>query len=54
MVVRLLATPEMREIWAAQGMGITSATPAQLADRLRADHEFYGRLIRDAGIKGGG
>ncbi len=54
MVVRLLATPEMREIWAAQGMGITAATPAQLADRLRADHEFYGRLIRDAGIKGGG
>lgn len=54
LVVRMMGTQEMREIWAAQGMGTSAATPTQLADRMRADYEFYGRLIRDAGIKGGG
>jgi tripartite-type tricarboxylate transporter receptor subunit TctC len=54
LVVRILATPEMRDIWAAQGMGITAATPAQLAERMRADHDFYGKLIRESGVKGGG
>jgi hypothetical protein len=44
----------MRDIWAAQGMGITAATPAQLAERMRADHDFYGKLIRESGVKGGG
>jgi tripartite-type tricarboxylate transporter receptor subunit TctC len=53
-VVRILGTPEVREIWTQQGMGITEATPAQLAKRMRADYDFYGRLIRDAGIKGDG
>ncbi|MBC7780500.1 MAG: tripartite tricarboxylate transporter substrate binding protein [Proteobacteria bacterium] len=53
-VVRILAAPDVREIWTQQGMGISNATPSQLAQRMRADYEFYGKLIRDAGIKGDG
>jgi tripartite-type tricarboxylate transporter receptor subunit TctC len=53
-VVRILATPEVREIWLQQGMGTSSANPAQLAQRMRADYDFYGRLIREAGIKSEG
>jgi tripartite-type tricarboxylate transporter receptor subunit TctC len=53
-VVRILGQPEVREIWAQQGMGITAADPARLAKRMREDFDFYGKLIRAAGIKGDG
>jgi tripartite-type tricarboxylate transporter receptor subunit TctC len=53
-VVRILAQPEVRDIWAQQGMGITSADPARLARRMRDDYDFYGKLIRAAGIKSDG
>ena len=53
-VVRILGLPEVREIWAQQGMGITNADPARLARRMREDFDFYGKLIREAGIKGEG
>jgi tripartite-type tricarboxylate transporter receptor subunit TctC len=53
-VVRILGLPEVREIWAQQGMGITTADPARLARRMREDFDFYGKLIREAGIKGEG
>jgi tripartite-type tricarboxylate transporter receptor subunit TctC len=53
-VVRILGLPEVRDIWAQQGMGITSADPARLARRMREDYDFYGKLIRDAGIKSDG
>jgi tripartite-type tricarboxylate transporter receptor subunit TctC len=50
-IVRILGTPEMAAIWAKQGMGTSKATSAQLARRVRADYDFYGRLIREAGVK---
>jgi len=53
-IVRILAVPEVKAIWTKQGMGTSAATSAELAKRVRADHDFYGRLIRDAGIKMGG
>ncbi len=53
-VVRILGLPEVRDIWVQQGMGITSADPARLARRMREDYDFYGKLIRDAGIKSDG
>jgi tripartite-type tricarboxylate transporter receptor subunit TctC len=53
-VIRILGLPDVRDIWAQQGMGITSADPARLAQRMRDDYEFYGKLIRAAGIKSDG
>ena len=50
-VVRILGTPEMRELWASQGMEVVTGTPGQLAVRMRDDHAKYGRLIKAAGIK---
>ena len=51
MVVKILAAPEMRELWTAQGMEIATDTPAQFAARVRDDYEKYGKLIKAAGIK---
>jgi len=35
-------------------MGSAAANPAQLAQRMRADFDFYGWLIREPGIRGDG
>lgn len=50
-IVKILGTPEMRELWANQGMEVVTGTPEQLAARMRDDHAKYGRLIKAAGIK---
>ena len=50
-IIRVLGTPEIRELWASQGMEVVTNTPAQLAAKLREQHAFYGKLIRSAGIK---
>jgi tripartite-type tricarboxylate transporter receptor subunit TctC len=50
-IVRILAAPELKAIWTKQGMGTSNASPAALAKRVRADYDFYGRLIREGGIK---
>jgi len=48
---KILATPEVRELWNTQAMEIVPSTPEQFAARLRFDYERYGKLIRSAGIK---
>jgi tripartite-type tricarboxylate transporter receptor subunit TctC len=48
---RILATQEIRDLWQTQAMEIHPSTPEQFAARLRADHERYGNLIRNSGIK---
>jgi tripartite-type tricarboxylate transporter receptor subunit TctC len=50
-ILKALALPEMKELWARQGMEVALTTLDQAAARLRADYERYGKLIRDAGIK---
>ncbi len=50
-IVKILGTPEIRDLWTNQGMAIVTSTPDQFAARLRDDYEKYGRLIRAAGIK---
>lgn len=50
-VMTMLASPEMRQLWASQGMEVVPNTPEQFAARIRADYEKYGRLIKAAGIK---
>ena len=50
-ILKALAAPEMKELWARQGMEIYMTTLEQAASRLRGDYERYGKLIKDAGIK---
>jgi tripartite-type tricarboxylate transporter receptor subunit TctC len=51
LVLRILAAPDMRELWASQGMAIPTGNPAQFAARVRDDYEKFGALIKRAGIK---
>ncbi|HWI13082.1 MAG TPA: tripartite tricarboxylate transporter substrate binding protein [Burkholderiales bacterium] len=48
---RILATDEIRRLWASEGMEVVIATPEQFAQRVRADYEKYGRIVKAVGIK---
>ncbi len=50
-IAKILATPDMRELWNTQGMEIIPSTPEQFAAQLRFDFERYGKLIKSSGIK---
>ena len=50
-IARILATPEIRELWTAQGMAVVSGGPEVFAALVKSDYEKYGQLIRSAGIK---
>lgn len=49
---RTLAVPEIREKLAQQGIEAASSTPQELATMIRDDDARYGKLIKEAGIKG--
>lgn len=50
-IAKILATPDIRELWNTQAMEIAPSTPEQFASRLRFDFERYGKLIKSSGIK---
>jgi tripartite-type tricarboxylate transporter receptor subunit TctC len=50
-IAKILATPDMRELWLTQGMEIQPSNPDTFAQRLRFDYERYEKLIRSAGVK---
>jgi tripartite-type tricarboxylate transporter receptor subunit TctC len=50
-IAKILATPEMREIWGTLAMEIVPNTPEQFAARLKFDYERYGKLIKAIGLK---
>jgi tripartite-type tricarboxylate transporter receptor subunit TctC len=50
-VGKILTTREMRELWTSQGMQVVTNTPEQFAQRIRADYEKYGRVIKAVGIQ---
>ena len=50
-ILKALSLPEMKELWARQGMEIALTTLDQAAARLRGDYDRYGKLIKEAGIK---
>jgi tripartite-type tricarboxylate transporter receptor subunit TctC len=50
-IAKILATPEMKELWATLAMEIVPNTPDQFAARVRADYEGYGKLIKAIGLK---
>ena len=49
-VGKILGTVEIRELWASQGMEVVVNTPEQFAQRIRADYEKYGRIVKAVGI----
>jgi len=48
---KALADPEVKERLAGLGAVVSPSTPQELGALVRAEHERYGRLIREAGIK---
>ena len=50
-IAKILATPEMRDIWGTLAMEIVPNTPEQFAARLKSDYEQYGKLIERIGLK---
>ncbi len=49
--VKIMATPEMREKLAAIGLEPMGGTPAEFAAVIRAEAPYWGRLIKEAGVK---
>jgi tripartite-type tricarboxylate transporter receptor subunit TctC len=50
-IAKILATPEIRDIWGTLAMEIVPNTPEQFAARLKFDYERYGKLIKSIGLK---
>jgi tripartite-type tricarboxylate transporter receptor subunit TctC len=51
LVNEILATPDMRSLWASKGVEFNPNTPEQFAVRVRADYENTGKLIKAAAIQ---
>ena len=51
MIVKVLATPEMRDYYATQNVEVLLMNPAEFAVKVRRDHDTWGKLIRDEGLK---
>ena len=50
-IVRVLATPELREKFLNVGIEPVGSTPEQLTARMKSDMATLGKVIRDAGIR---
>jgi tripartite-type tricarboxylate transporter receptor subunit TctC len=51
-IVKALASPDLRDKLAASGIESRTSTPEQFAEFIRSEAVRYGKVIRDAGIKG--
>jgi tripartite-type tricarboxylate transporter receptor subunit TctC len=49
-IAKVLAMPAMVQLYQSQGVDVVASTPEQFAQKIRADYEKYGRVIRAAGI----
>src|SRR5712692_3362641 len=50
--VRIVNAPELKSRLASQGIIIATNSPAEFAQFIREDHARWGKVIREAGIKG--
>ena len=50
-VARVVALPDVRERFGATGLEPVGSTSGDLAARMKADREKWGRLIREIGLK---
>ncbi len=46
----MLGEPEVRDAWARLGLLTTGSTPSELASALRAEHDFWGPIIKASGF----
>jgi tripartite-type tricarboxylate transporter receptor subunit TctC len=51
-VVKILGAPELRARLAAQGIELVTNSPAEFARFIREDNAKWGKIIKEAGIKG--
>ena len=51
MIGKVLALPDVREFYATQNVEVLQMLPAEFAAKVRADHDKWGRIIREAGLK---
>lgn len=47
---KILATPEIGNLWASQGVNLADTTPEQFTARVRQDYDRYGKLIKSLGL----
>lgn len=50
-LVQVLKTPEMRQLYAAQGEEPAWSTPEEFAKIIREDFERYGKVVQQTGLK---
>jgi tripartite-type tricarboxylate transporter receptor subunit TctC len=50
-VVKILAMPDVRERFLAQGVEPVGGTPEQFADHIRAQMSKWSKVVQDAGVK---
>ena len=50
-LARIVRTPEVSKLLAAQGLEAVGSTPEQFAEYIRSDYDQHVRLIKDAGLK---
>ncbi len=50
-IAKILAAPDMKDLWGTLAMEVVPNTPEQFGARLRADYEKYGTLIKTIGLK---
>jgi len=51
-VSRILSSAEVKARLVPQGMDLVTGTPEELAALIRQEHDSWGKVIREAGIKG--
>jgi tripartite-type tricarboxylate transporter receptor subunit TctC len=53
LISKVLAMPDVREFYATQNVDTMVMNPTEFAAKVRLEHDKWGKLIRDAGLKGG-
>jgi tripartite-type tricarboxylate transporter receptor subunit TctC len=51
MIGKVLTLPDVREFYATQNVEVLLMTPAEFSAKVRADHDKWGKIIREAGLK---
>ena len=50
-IAKALASPDVKELFAAQGAEPFSDTPEQFAQHVRNEYVRFGKAVKDAGLK---
>jgi tripartite-type tricarboxylate transporter receptor subunit TctC len=50
-VTRILALPDVRERFMAQGVEPMGSTPEQMGEHIRSQMAKWGKVVKDAGVQ---